>query len=352
MLPELNGEAAREEPDAEAEAEADSAFPAMPPVSDARSRGQTRQPFEYGELLRAAGVPISDHDAAVRYYREQALPHLIPFPARPLPRSEDPLPEGLESWALGDPMDSLDWLQSLLISPQVIPGVTTVRRVWGLNEGAEPKREPLDLDIYVDSSGSMANPQRVISWPALAGAIICLSALRTGARVQATLWSWKQQYTTTPGFVRDETSILRVLTGYFGGGTAFPIHQLRDTFATRGRDARPAHILIISDDGVDTLFNEDEKGNSGWDISAMALANARGGGTMVLNLAENWEQYADRDPSAAAIRRARDGQGWNVHRVAGWEDLVVFARWFSRLHYGGKTDAPGTRAENKISIQL
>jgi hypothetical protein len=328
--PELNGESMGADADTEV---AEDILPTMVPANQ-QARGQARQPFEYGELLRAAGVPISDHDAAVRYYREQALPHLIPFPTRELPRSSDPLPEGLEPWALGDPMDALDWMQSVLISPKVIPGVTTVQRIWGESEGVEPRKEPLDLDIYVDSSGSMANPQMLISYPALAGAIICLSALRTGARVQATLWSWKQQYTTTPGFVRDEVSILRVLTGYFGGGTAFPIHQLRDTFGPRPPDARPAHILIISDDGVDTLFQQDEKGNSGWDVSAMALEKARGGGTMVLNLAQNWEQHAGTYASFAAIKRARDEQGWNVHRVATWEDLVAFARAFSRQHYG------------------
>ncbi len=33
--------------------------------------GQTRQPFEYGEILRAAGVTLSDHDIAVTYYRRR-----------------------------------------------------------------------------------------------------------------------------------------------------------------------------------------------------------------------------------------------------------------------------------------
>ena len=107
--------------------------------------------------------------------------------------------------------------------------------MWGSAEGREPKREPLDLDIYVDSSGSMVDPRRTLSLPTLAGAIICLSALRAGARVQATLWSGAQQFSSTPGFVRDEHAVLGVLTGYFGGATAFPIHVLRDTLERRRR---------------------------------------------------------------------------------------------------------------------
>lgn len=300
---------------------------------NAPARGQARQPFQYGEILHAAGVDISDHDAAVRYYRERALPYLIPFPSRRIPESTDPLPEGLEPWDIGHALDDADWFQSVLQSPRVIPGLTTVQRVWGTTEGRQPQRQPVDLDLYVDCSGSMPNPQRLVSFPTLAGAILCLSALRAGARVQATLWSGKHEVKDTGGFVRDERSVLRVLTGYFGGGTAFPIHALRDTYASR-RD-RPAHLLVISDDGVSTMFDQDERGNSGWDVAASALERAHGGGTFVLNLPFGWDQSDDLQPDnpMAVIRRARDEQGWQVHRIASWEDLIAFAHEFSRLKY-------------------
>ena len=308
------------------------------------ARGQAREPFQYGEILRAAGVDISDHDAAVRYYRERARPHLIPFPSRRAPESTDPLPEGLEPWDIGHALDDADWFQSVLQSPRVVPGMTTVQRVWGTAEGREPQRVPLDLDLYVDSSGSMPNPQHLTSYPALAGAILCLSALRAGARVQATLWSGKNQFTSTDGFVRDGEAILRVLTGFFGGATAFPIHVLRDTYATRRRDARPAHVLVISDDGVSTMFDRDERNHSGWDIAATALRQAGGGGTFVLNLPESWESASG---AYAEIRRARDERGWQVYRVASLEELVGFARQFSRLRYGATTDlAPSSRGRH------
>jgi hypothetical protein len=296
------------------------------------SQGQAREPFEYGEILRSAGVNLTDHEMAVRYYRERALPHLIPFPSRPSPQRIDPLPEGLEPWDIGHPLDDVDWLQSILQSPRVIPGVTTVQRVWGTSPGSIPELTPLDLDLYVDSSGSMPNPQVQTSYPALAGAIVCLSALRAGARVKATLWSGKHQVTETAGFVRDEEAILRVLTGFYGGGTAFPIHSLRDTYKGRPADARPAHILVISDDGISTLFDPDEQGGSGWEVSAMALRAAAGGGTLVLNLPPQWEENTW--AAFTAIRMARDEQGWQVCPVTTWEELVSFAREFSRRQYG------------------
>src|SRR5690606_29495122 len=122
------------------------------------------------------------------------------------------------------------------------------------------------------------------SFLALAGAVIALSALRAGARVQATLWSGKSQYLHTAGFVRSEDEILEVLTGYFGGGTAFPIHRLRETYADRPAHARAGHSRHIADDGITTMCDKEERGNSGWAVAAQALRAARGGGTVALTL--------------------------------------------------------------------
>ena len=208
----------------------------------------------------------------------------------------------------------------------MIPGVTTVQRVWGARPAAsQPKTEPLDLDLYVDSSGSMPDPQRRRRYLALAGAIVALSALRARrARVQATLWSGPDEFETTSGFVRDEAKILRILTGSFRGSTAFPMHVLRDTYRHRPMGQRPAHVLVISDDGVTTMFqNLDEQGTPGWDVCRAALASAGGGGTLVLNL------WGGIDETLQKAQR----EGWAVHQVTAWEDLVAFARAFSRTTY-------------------
>jgi hypothetical protein len=309
----------------------DEAPPTAPP-SDATSTGgaggQARQPFEYGQILRALGLTLTDHELAVRYYRERARPHLIRFPARETPLAGEPLPEGLSSWELGMPLDDIDWFESVTVSPRVIPGLTTRQRVYGEEPGREKKRDTLDLDLYVDCSGSMPNPQISLSYLTLAGAIVSLSCLRAGGRVQATLWSGANQFQSTPGFVRDETAILRVLTGYLGGGTAFPLHVLRDTYAERDAHDRPAHILVISDDGVDTMYKTDEHGRDGHEIAGQALARARGGGTWALNL-----PYT-RAYLQPTLERA-SAQGWSVAIVTTMEELVAFAREFSRMKFAG-----------------
>ena len=287
--------------------------------------GQYREPWEYGEILRASGVQLSDHDLAVRYYRERARPHLIRFPTQESPQSSEPLPEGFESWELGSPLEQIDWLQTAISGPRIVPGLTTMQRTWGEQPGEQPNQIPLDLDLYVDCSGSMPDPQRQTSFPALAGAIVLLSALRAGARVQATLWSGTHDFHTTGEFIRDSDQLLKILTGYIGGATAFPIHLLRQTYENRTARDRPVHILVISDDGVTTMFAQDEKNNSGWDVSRMALAKARGGGTFALNL----YRPIDADPD---LVRAQS-EGWRVHQLAAWDDLLAFARKWSRENY-------------------
>ncbi|MFL6215683.1 MAG: VWA domain-containing protein [Blastocatellia bacterium] len=319
--PEITG--LDEEEDASRQAGQKRAAATLPAGGSSR---QYREPFEYGEILKSLGINLPVSEVAIRYYRERAIPHLVRFPARIIPETQEPEMEGLDVWDTGSPLEDVDWFESALASPQIVPGYTTVQRTYGTSPGQQPRRAPVDLDLYVDCSGSMPNPQAATSYLTLAGAIISLSALRAGSRVKATLWSGKNDYQTTGEFIRDEHYILKILTGYIGGATAFPIHLLRDSFKDRKPTDRPVHVLVISDDGVDTMFAADEKGASGWEVAQMALERGRGGGTMVLNLWQDWQQNA-------TLVRAHE-QGWQVHRVQTWDQLVEFARAFSKEKYG------------------
>jgi hypothetical protein len=289
---------------------------------------QYRQPFEYGALLRSLGLNLSEHEVTSRYYRERALPHLIPFPVRRAPETKEPLAEGYEEWGAGDPLEALDLFGSVMRSPRVIPGVTTVQRVYGEAPGSEPATVPMDLDIYIDCSGSMPNPAIDVSYLSLCATILAMSALRAGARVQATLWSSAGVFETTGGFIRDEKRVVGTVTGYVSGGTAFPIHLLRETYQARKSSEPPAHIVVISDDGCDTMLRRDERGNDGAAVSAMALARALGGGTLVLNL-PSLDRWAARSPFEEI--------GYRIHAVQAWEGLVAFARAFVRENYGDQT---------------
>jgi hypothetical protein len=99
---------------------------------------------------------------------------------------------------------------------------------------------------------------------------------------------------------------------------------LRDTYCNRQPGDPPVHIVVISDEGVDTILDSDEKGNAGDQLCTTALQQACGGGTLVLNLpsAENWKPA-----------RQLTGLGFKIHPVTDWEDLVTFARAFVREQY-------------------
>ncbi|TDP90011.1 VWA domain-containing protein [Labedaea rhizosphaerae] len=310
----------------------DLAEPTTEPPSEEDSarggEGQHREPFEYGELLRQLGLTLTDEQIAARYYRERATPHLVRFPVRTKRAPGDLLPEGHAQWDVGEPLEDVDWLATALRSPTIVPGVTTMRQLRGQADDEPPRTRPVDLDLYVDSSGSMPDPRSLTSYLTLAGAILALSAMRVGAHVQATLWSGKNDVLRTDGFVRDETAVLNVLTGYFGMGTAFPLHVLRDTYADGRRAERPTHIVVISDNGVDTMFEpDDERGTPGREVAATALAAAGAGGTLVLNL------FGDGEKS----RIEALSPGWDLHRVTDWADLVEFAAAFSKRHYERST---------------
>ncbi|MCK6522825.1 VWA domain-containing protein [Myxococcota bacterium] len=288
-------------------------------------KNQYRPPTEYAELMASLGVKVSPSQLAHRYYRELALPHIIPFPQRVLPRSTDPLPEGLDVWDPGSPLSDVDWIETVSHSPVVIPGVTTLERRMGESAGAEPERRPPDLYLGVDCSGSMNNPRQRLSWPVLSGAVITLSALRAGAKVMVCLSGEPGSFTETQGFLRHEDTIFGVLTDYLGTGYSYGILRLKETFLDAPPPKNPVHLLIVSDSDIFHMLGAIKEG---WDIFAQALTQAGGGGTLVLDLpfAEHYAPQLDRVRSL----------GWGVHLVRSQEELLSFARAFSRLRFGPK----------------
>lgn len=303
-------------------------------LSGRKSNKTYRQPFEYREVLKAAGVDLDDRALTARYYRERALPHLVPFPVRQLPRAVDPLPEGLDVWDVGAPLETIDWPGTLLTSPVVVPGVTTRQRLFGDSPGHERQRTPYDLYLGVDCSGSMGDPAHTLSYPVLAGTIIALSALRAGSRVKVVLSGEPGRTLATDDFVRDEATVLRTLASYLGTGYAFGIHRLGDTFtANRPGSARPVHILIVSDNDIFSMLNQKGSGRIGWDVAAEALKRCGGAGTFVLQIPALMAS-GRHSPEVERLQQ----EGWNVSLVTTMEELLAFAQQFSRVNYDRRHD--------------
>lgn len=318
------------------DAEAADAEPAVPqqyrpgraPGSDGRPdrRKVARGPAEWLELMRAVGVHREPRALLGRYYRELAMPHVLPFPSQRIARVGDPLPEGLDPWEAGEALEAIDWFETLARSPVVMPGVTTVQRAFGITEGGEPERRPPDLYVGIDCSGSMGNPSKQLAYPVVTGVVLTLSALRAGARVMACLsgeWHGQGQFTETAGFVRDEAAVLGVLTDYLGTGCSFGLPRLVKTFVEAPPPSRPVHVLIVSDSD---LFGEIDGTTDGWSLAARAVERAGGGASAVLRLGA----AAHYEPHLAKLRAA----GFTPYLVASEPELVAFARAFARRTFG------------------
>ncbi len=141
------------------------------------------------------------------------------------------------------------------------------------------------------------------------------------------------QTVTTDGFIMDESTILRTLTGYLGTGTTFGVHRFRDTFGGLPAAARPIHILIITDNDIFSMLDRVDRGQSGWQIAEQALVQSRGGGTYVLQLPERLLNTSfGTEAHGHCQRMERDG--WHVALVNSMEQLLDFARRFSQMKYG------------------
>lgn len=310
---------------------------ALDAASTQRSGGNTLSPADYAAVLRALGTTTDPREAAAQWYREHAREHLVPFPVRTADRVEEPLLAGHDVWDVGDDLADVDWTATLLASPVVLPGVTTVQRHYDVDDGHDPERLPVDLDLYLDSSGSMPDPAATGAPIALAGAVLALSALRSGARVQATTWSGPHQIAGTDGFTRDTDVVLRAIVAHFGGSTSFPVQVLERTHLAGTERApgvsrnrrRACHIAVISDDGVTTMFTDGtwalpEGVDPTSTVAARAVRAAGGGGTLVLD-ARSVERIVAMAP------------GYDVYQVTDMASMVTFARDFAHRLWGQET---------------
>ncbi len=313
--------------DSTAEAESKEKKPAesiTPSLAGGTGPGQRyQQPGAYIDLMRQVNPEADENRLINRYYRDIAMPWLVPFPVDESAPRIDLLPEGTGQWEFGDPLEELDWFETALVSPVVIPGITTRNRIYSEDVGSPEKPDPFNLYVGIDCSGSMNNPKSNFSWPVCAGTIVSLSALRAGARVMCCLSGEPGSFLETNGFIKSENDVLTVLTSYLGTGYAYGIPRLQTPHleAVKGK----THLLIISDDDIFSMLQAKFKDTgTNYDIAEQALNKAGGGGTMVLHSKSQWH--------AADVEKLKK-MGWAVHFVTDEREMLDFARAFADRNY-------------------
>lgn len=324
MDPRVNPEATPDDPEVVAGRAADRAH------DRDGSSGQGFGPARLAELYATLGT---GRDAGMDWYVARARPHLIPFPTTERPTGVEEEPQGWESWEVGDDLADVDWLASVIRSPVVVPGQTTVQRVHDREPLTTPTTAPVRLDLYVDSSGSMPDPRAELSPSVLAGTVLALSALRAGAEVQVTVWASPQQVARTAGgFTRATDAVVTTLLHYWAGGTVFPLRDLVRDHPPRTGPRPPwepdTHLCVISDWGVTSMFGAYQPDDLDG-AAAAALESAGGGGSLVL-----------RETESVCDRIRAEAGDYVVYAVPQASDLVPFATRFAAQRWGRAAEHP------------
>ncbi len=233
----------------------------------------------YGTADTRGLYSVDDRAGLAERYRLDAARWVRPFTQRRDARPSIELPGPSELWEVGDDLAEIDWPTTMQGSITPIPGVTTRRRSW-IEGDPEPVEASIELDLYIDSSGSMPNP--VTGSPAvLAGTILALSVLRGGGRVRVTSFSGPRQVAGTEWFVRDPKLVIEGLATFFAGGTSFPLDLYGERYAKLMslREGERRHVVVLSDEGLDSMFG---RWNPGFEHVAAEVRAKLSTGTLLL----------------------------------------------------------------------
>ena len=173
-----------------------------------------------GGMGRGRGAPI---DADVLFYMKLAENYSIPLKKVPLEEKGSLHPHSHSPWEIGSPFQDVDIWTSF---GKILPGVT---QIWKKKEGkgrGKIEKTP-DCLIAIDSSGSMINPRKSLSYAVLGAACAANAYLLNDSKVAI------YNFSDAPmggkdilSYTNRKDEIYRVLCKYFGGGTALDLEDL------------------------------------------------------------------------------------------------------------------------------
>ncbi|MFX1377736.1 MAG: hypothetical protein ACFFA4_01460 [Promethearchaeota archaeon] len=204
---------------------------------------------EFGAPARQSGILI-DGNALATWYRGLAK-NLIEIKVFEEKRGSQ-LPVYPEIWRIGDRIEELDVVQSLLNSPIIIPNITT--RKWAYKEGQGHliEKQIPDLLIVLDSSGSMSWNYtskslrgKGLYHTALVAAFASLHyAANKGAKFSIVNFSNRADICK---WTYDYKKAEKILLSYQGGGTFLPIKEIENQCEKAEKNVL---VFIITDFGI------------------------------------------------------------------------------------------------------
>lgn len=196
-----------------------------------------------GGMGRGRGAPI---DADVLFYMKLAENYSIPLRRIPLEEAGTLHPHSHSPWEVGSPFQDIDIWTSF---GKIMPGIT---QIWKKKEGkGRGKIEGApDCLIIIDSSGSMINPRKNLSYAVLGAACVTNAYLRNDSKVAV------YNFSDAPMGGRDvldytanREEVYRVLCKYFGGGTALDLEDIMPMIKRK----KELDLFIITDMKITNL---------------------------------------------------------------------------------------------------
>jgi hypothetical protein len=192
---------------------------------------------------RGQGNPL---DADVLFYMKLAENYSIPVKKVVLEKKGTLHPYSHSPWEIGSPFQEVDIWTSF---GKIMPGVT---QIWTKREGkGRGKIEGTpDSLIAIDSSGSMINPRKSLSYAVLGAACAANAYLQNGSKVAV------YNFSDAPmggkeilNYTDRREDIYRVLCKYFGGGTALDLEDLMPLIQRR----KNSDLFMITDMKITNL---------------------------------------------------------------------------------------------------
>ncbi len=192
---------------------------------------------------RGRAQPI---DADILFYMKLAENYSIPLKKLPLEKKVSLHPHSHSPWEIGSPFQDVDIWTSF---GKIMPGLT---QIWKKKEGkGRGKKESApDCLIAIDSSGSMINPRKNLSYAVLGAACAANAYLRNDSQVAV------YNFSDAPmggkdilDYTNKREDIYRILCKYFGGGTALELEDLIPLIQGR----KSLDLFIITDMKITNL---------------------------------------------------------------------------------------------------
>jgi hypothetical protein len=186
-----------------------------------------------------------------RHYRRLVDQYVLKLPSAPS-RPEPYLRTTPEAWEYGDDPSQIDWTLTVL-SQGHLAAVAPLRRELEADSLPPSEMGVPAVEIYLDTSGSMPNPEQQLNAMTLAAQVLAATALRKRATVRGIVYS-DGKPAVSP-WMYDEETAREFLLHYIGGGTMFPFELL-----TKLSRERPDALRIIISD-TDFLSNVSDVAN-------------------------------------------------------------------------------------------